>query len=338
MLAAEEAVAGEAFAAIGFQWSFSRAIQNLKRDVLSGELGRPLVLKTIVSFPRPDDYFHRNNWAGRLRTPDGTPVYDGPVNNAASHYLHNMLFLLGPDAHAAETPATVQAELYRANDIQSYDTAALRCRTDGGARLLFYATHAVPLPMGPVVHYEFERAVVTYEAETRAGFVARFRDGSVRRYGDPNVDRPMKIWQSIDAARHRRGRDAIACHVRIALPHALCVAAAHRSMPEISDFPESLVTVESFCGHPMRAVESLASALVQCYDLGILPSEHGGLPWSSPGRMISTTSILRKAQAQLDGIDPAANTNGNGHPRANTGLDHPAVALSADRPTPVARS
>ncbi|HET9664301.1 MAG TPA: Gfo/Idh/MocA family oxidoreductase, partial [Burkholderiales bacterium] len=67
--------------AIGYQWSFSRAIHALKRDILAGDFGRPLRLKTLATMPRSVEYFRRNDWAGRIRTDDGSLVYDSPANN-----------------------------------------------------------------------------------------------------------------------------------------------------------------------------------------------------------------------------------------------------------------
>ena len=37
------------FVGIGYQWSFSDAIQRLKKDILDGLLGKPLCLKTFIS-------------------------------------------------------------------------------------------------------------------------------------------------------------------------------------------------------------------------------------------------------------------------------------------------
>jgi predicted dehydrogenase len=322
MLAAERSARGRngggAFVAIGFQWSFSRAIQALKRDVLAGDFGRPLRLKTLATMPRTVEYFRRNDWAGRIRTDDGRLVYDSPANNAAAHYLHNMLYLLGSERHASARPATVQAELYRANDIQNYDTAAMRVTTEGGAELLFYTSHSVPIGMGPVARYEFEHATVYYEAETRGGFVARFRDGSIRRYDDPNADRYLKIWHSIDAVRTAK---PIPCGVRAASSHALAVAAAQLSAPHIRDFPKALVTHEHV-GHsataPMKCVTGLGSALVQCYDQAILPSEHGGLSWSAAGALIDLT-------AQRWSFDGEPETTDHGAAIPDLATAHPAA-------------
>ena len=52
--------------AIGYQWSFSAAIQKLKADVMSGVLGRPKRLKTLVLWPRDESYYSRNRWAGAI--------------------------------------------------------------------------------------------------------------------------------------------------------------------------------------------------------------------------------------------------------------------------------
>src|SRR2546421_227073 len=108
MLHAQKHASG--FVAIGFQWSFSQAVAALKRDIIGGVLGRPIQLKSIVFFPRPRGYFCRNDWAGRIRMPSGEGVLDSPVNNATSHYLHNMLYLLGASRQTSATPASVQAE------------------------------------------------------------------------------------------------------------------------------------------------------------------------------------------------------------------------------------
>ena len=47
-----------------------------------------------------------------------------------------MFFILGSGNSSDAYPAAVQAELYRARDIENYDTAALRCWTQGGVEIL----------------------------------------------------------------------------------------------------------------------------------------------------------------------------------------------------------
>ena len=129
--------------AIGYQWSFSSPIQRLKRDILAGGLGAPRRLRSVCLWPRDEVYYTRNDWAGRQRAADGSWILDSPVNNAMAHDLHNMLYLLGPSIDRSAQPVEIVAELYRANDIENFDTAALRVRTTSGAEVLFYGSHAI---------------------------------------------------------------------------------------------------------------------------------------------------------------------------------------------------
>lgn len=281
MIDAERRSAGR-FVSIGYQWSFSRSVQALKRDIIAGLLGRPIRMKCMAFFPRTVDYFRRNDWAGRTHMPGGEAVFDSPVNNATAHYLHNMFYLLGRTRETSAMPATVQAELYRANDIQNYDTAAVRSVTECGTELLFYTTHAAPTRQGPRCRYEFEDAVVEYDAGHVAGgeFIARFRDGRIRNYGQPNLDPGEKIWQSVDAARTG---DAVACGIPAAMGHARCVAAAQHSSPEITSFPRAMKQTLRSDGLDMICIDGLDQALRECFERAILPAEHPGAWWARAG-------------------------------------------------------
>jgi predicted dehydrogenase len=271
------------FAAIGYQWSFSQAVQALKRDILGGVFGAPVRMKTLVCFPRPLSYFNRNDWVGRILTDDGEAVLDSPVNNATAHYLHNMFYLLGKSRERSAMPVTVQAELYRANDIENYDTAAIRATADCGTEILFYTTHAVAERRGPMSRFEFERAIVEYDAGAAGQFVVRFNDGRVKSYGQPTLDRHEKIWQAVDSVRSGA---AIACDVHAALAHTTCVMAAQQST-SIEDFPLDLRKTIELDGEPMICVDGLYQELFDCYTLGMLPSAHGKRPWAKAGRVVS---------------------------------------------------
>jgi predicted dehydrogenase len=289
MAECERAAGPDKFAAIGYQWCFSDAVQALKRDILRGELGRAVRLKSICFFPRAVSYFSRNDWAGRLRTSGGEHVLDSPANNATAHYLQNMLYLLGGTRETAAMPTTVQAELYRANDIENYDTAALRATLASGCELLFYTTHAVPERLGPRCHFEFEHAVVEYDFLESPRFVARFRNGEVRDYGDPGRDRTQKIWQSIDAVRTGA---PVACGIRGATPHTVAVCAAQRSVPAIAAFPPSARHAHQINGETVICVDGLSDALNDCFARGILPAERGGLSWSHASRPVDCGELL----------------------------------------------
>jgi len=269
--------------AIGYQWSFSDAIQRLKADILAGRFGRPRRLRSITLWPRGSAYYSRNAWAGMQRDPGGRWVLDSPVNNACAHHLHNMLYVLGPERTLSATPMQVTAELYRANPIENYDSAALRVLTADGAELLFYVAHAVAQERGPEFVYEFERATVTYSQLDGATLRATLTDGTQIDYGQPDDGRQRKLWAVIDAIRNGT---PVPCGIEAASAHTRCVWAACASQPAITDFPEPLIRICHQPQNQIQWVEGLAETLGQCYDAGCLPSELG-IAWAKPGMPIS---------------------------------------------------
>ena len=280
--------AAERFVAVGYQWSFSAAIQSLKRDIIAGVLGTPKRFKASVLWPRTAEYYGRNNWAGAMRSVDGRWVLDSPVNNATAHYLHNLFFLLGDTVQSSAYPIEIQAELYHANPIQSCDTAALRCMTRNGVEILYYTSHALTETEGPTFTLEFEEATVTYQtnggSKSIAGpIVACSASGTEKVYGDPFADQREKIWQCVEAVREGT---SIACDIVAATPHICAVNGMHESMATIQSFPDELVRRAD----DLTWVVGLQEALQQCYAQNVLPAETGLYSWARAGRSVDLTA------------------------------------------------
>ena len=126
------------FLAVGYQWSYSNAIQKLKTDIQNGVFGRAQFLKSLVLWPRDRAYFTRSTgWAGKVFASNGKMIRDSIVNNATAHYIHNILYLLGNKTDAAMPATKVEATLLRTNDIQTFDTATVRFLLEDGAQGLF---------------------------------------------------------------------------------------------------------------------------------------------------------------------------------------------------------
>ena len=280
---------------VGYQWSFSAATEALKQDIRDGVFGKAIRLRAMCLTPRSDAYYNRNRWAGRIKTDQGDWVLDSPANNACSHQLHHMFYLLGATRETSARPATVQAELYRANPIENFDTAAIRCRVETGAEVLFYTTHAMPKGAGPECRLDFEEAEITYDGVGQSpAFRARFQSGEERNYGDPNSETLEKIRHCIEAVQHG---PPVACGIQAARSQTLCIDAARQSMPEIADFPKPLVmTKRDDTGGTVTYAQGLQEALMQCYEQAVLPSEMGGLTWAQAGSVIHS-----QAKQALDG-------------------------------------
>jgi predicted dehydrogenase len=279
---------------VGYQWSFSPAIQRLKRDISAGVLGEPRRLTTMVLWPRDEAYYLRNRWAGRRYTSQGVAVFDSPVNNACAHYLHNMLYVLGDQPTRSAAPAKVVAELYRANGVETYDTAAIRCWTAGGVEIVFLVSHSTRICRGPVFRFEFTEATVTYDEDCgelageeagggRGRIVATFKDGTTRDYGVPPDGTDMgKLWASIASARD--GVPTL-CGIEASFPQTQVAWAAQQSMPQVAAIPRELLRVEGINGKRRTWVQGLDGALVRCFEQNLLPSELGE-PWAVAGREV----------------------------------------------------
>ncbi len=278
MQAAEQSA--RKWVAVGYQWSFSTAIQSLKSDIRRGLFGLPRRLKCLYLWPRSEAYYRRNDWAGKIKDAEGRWILDSPVNNAMAHDLHNMLYVLGGERETAALPGRIEAELYRAHDIENFDTAAIRCTTTAGTEILFFVSHAAGVDTGPVFSYEFEGGEVT-AAGRDSEIIARIA-GVNKSCGIPDAEPLRKMWEAINSVK---GAALPACGLEAALGQVLAVNGAQDSQPDIHNFPRKLVSVRGEPGHREISVEGLADIFRECYKKNQLPSELGA-SWSRRGRLI----------------------------------------------------
>ena len=268
--------------AVGFQWSFTSPIRQLKAGILRGDFGKPLRFKSLCLWPRDESYYSRNDWAGRLRDDQGRWVLDSPVNNAMAHDLHNMLFLLGDTPTTSAHPVEVVAEAYRANPIENADTVAARVMARDGTEILFLGSHAVPDDHGPVFTLEFADAVIVYDAD-HASILADFKNAATRTYAPPDATpHEQKLWSCLASIADRQ---PMACGLAAARAHTLCVNGVQDSTGMSVDLPGDMIRTIGPAGNRLASSSELAVLLRACFRAGALPSELGA-PWARRGRRI----------------------------------------------------
>jgi predicted dehydrogenase len=127
---------------IPFNFIAEATRRELKERLLRGDFGRVERVTFCGVAPRATSYFDRAKWAGRLIL-DGQLVLDSCMGNAMAHKVHDALFWAGTGGvFSWGTPATVQAELYRAHKIEGADTVFCAAETDAGVQLRLFLTHA----------------------------------------------------------------------------------------------------------------------------------------------------------------------------------------------------
>ncbi len=237
---------------IGYQWSYSAAINSLKRDIISGKLGKCRSMKTMVLWKRDRAYYERGSrWAGKIALDDGTLIYDSIANNAAAHYLHNLLFLMG-DLNASAEPHDICAELYRANSIENFDSAKITFTLKNQAKALFLAAHPVDKNFEPVFEMDFDKGKVCYCAKRTADSIAlmpkEYTDyqnivfipekGEKTVYGDPFANDYLKLDCAIRLAMGDKSSSM--CSIEAAAVHTRLINHIQKNF-NIKNFDPSLI-------------------------------------------------------------------------------------------------
>jgi len=261
---------------VGFQWCYSEVTLELKRRILAGEFGKPVCLKSFVSWPRGWQYYTRGSgWAGKIKTAGGEPVHDSVASNATAHYIQNMLFLLGDSMEESAGLKNISVECYKANDIESFDTIAFRGEASG-AEVFYAASHAVNYQVDPVMYYEFEKAsiVVNFFSYDYFQCTVHHRDGKIENLGSAlaNGDKNKLLY----TAQSILGERDFICTAKTAKPITVFIDNIF-NQAQFNIFPGEFIVKDT--NEKRTYVKNLHLDLLRCFNLGKLPSELA-LPWA----------------------------------------------------------
>lgn len=262
---------------VGFQDVYDSTTIPLKRRLLSGELGEIRRATLYGCWPRNTAYFTRNNWAGAIRRGD-TWVLDSPVNNAMAHFLNITLFLMGQTEADSALPVGIEAELYRAAEIENYDTASIRVGLDSGSDCLVLLTHACRDYIDPVMEIHTDRGVVRRTKD----MVEVCLDGqpveSIQR------DQRMRTDMLEVFGRVTRGMaltDRAVASLGVARAHTLVVNGASQACA-IREVPESFVTVHHSGSEAVSCIPDIADSFKRCAASGQMLHEAGCYDFTQP--------------------------------------------------------
>lgn len=268
---------------IGFQMSYSEGIQNLKKTLLSGSLGQVKSCKSLTLFPRPYSYFQGRSWAGKKFATDGTPVWDSIGNNAAAHSLHNMLFLLGEAMEDSAKPVSCRGQLYRANEIETFDGLLAEFQIERqGERIPFayYGAHFIEETVNPVFEIETEKGKVVYSMdEDMVRFIEK--NGEEHMFGAAK-DHKSKLLEMAEAiALRKEGEEAVSlCTPKSTLGHAAAVELLNEMLPDVYCFSgEERKEVLMKQEQPGWVVEGFGGYIRNCYEKGEVDTYEGWNRW-----------------------------------------------------------
>lgn len=246
------------FVAVGFQDVYEPGTQWLKQQLLAGAIGQVESVRFLGIWPRGRAYFTRNNWAGRTKV-EGVAVLDSPLNNAFGHFvLLSLFFASGQEAGAAKALLD-GVELFRAHDIQSFDTAVVRAHTPKDVKLWFGVSHAAHETLEPEIVVQGSHGAAGWRYEREAWL--RDSEGRESHRPMPNMTITRRKMMAAVMRRLREPTMPI-CSTELAERHTAAVEAIQGASP-IRVFPAEKTTWGKVAGVSSLVpdVDGLARAL-----------------------------------------------------------------------------
>lgn len=133
---------------IGFQSLGSQALAAIDKLLQDGTIGTLQGIGATGRWVRDRAYYKRSRWAGK-RSLDGVDVVDGVATNPLAHAIATALRIAG--ARTVDDVASVETDLYRANDIEADDTSVIRIRTAAGLPITCALTLCASEPVEPYI-------------------------------------------------------------------------------------------------------------------------------------------------------------------------------------------
>lgn len=265
---------------VGFSYLVEPWRHPLKERLLAGEFGRLLSADALGCWQRSSSYFNRSPWAGKL-SQNGYLLLDSCFGNAMSHHVHNILFFAGSSGVSSwANIESVEAELYRANPIESTDTVLSEALTTEGIPLRVAMTHACSSQKITRERLLTEKA--TIEIFPGHHFEIRHHSGKVEH---EKIHQPMVVdnlrcyLDYLDGIQPRPLTTLSDCRSMVTWNALLYIAAGH-----IHDIPSSHLSLtenkekQTTC-HVITGIEETLKTF--CDD-GSFPSK-AQTPWGSRG-------------------------------------------------------
>ena len=261
---------------VGFQDMCVPSTLALKQSLIEGAYGKIRSISFLGLWPREHAYYRRNSWAGKSLL-NGKQINDNPVSNAFSHFLNLALFFAGGARDSSARVLNIETELFRTNEIETFDTAALRLHTDRGIPVHFYCSHSTGESYSPTIR-------ITTASETLEW---RYEDG-LYSLGKPDTRQPDLLLLKLPKREEARVTMLENCISRInGGLNPVCNAEAGilpLSITEllpglaVKKMDPSLIKRLSVPGGILLTIPGLSERLHLCHDTGLLPSELPGTP------------------------------------------------------------
>ncbi|MBN1350741.1 Gfo/Idh/MocA family oxidoreductase [candidate division KSB1 bacterium] len=287
--------ASDRYLAIAYQFTYSSSISLILNTIESGDFGKVNRIKVLIGWPRGWDYYRNKNWLGKLKI-ENRWVLDGPLSNATSHFLNNALMILHAKNHDTAIKH-VTAELYRANDIDSYDTCCLKAAMTDGAELLFVSTHAINKRIDPVMEIDTEKALISWnfiEEKTVIRYKGRNKKIFKERNTEEKYQNIFRDMVTVSSMRTRRPKATM----ELSRPQVLVSNLAFESAEGILTLPEEYLKTTTDKYGKKTIIKDMETIITRAYDENKLFSEIE-LSWAAGTKKVAAKGYANFPKSRI---------------------------------------
>lgn len=284
----------ERYLSIGYQFTYSSSISLILNTIESGKLGKVHHVKVMCGWSRDWEYYTKKNWIGQVSL-NGKWILDGPLVNENSHFLNNAMMVLNAANHGAEIKS-LKGELYRANDIESYDVCSLKAEMIDGAQLYFVASHAINTNIEPIMDIQCENGSIKWNFENEKTII-RYKDGHKKIFRERDAEQKYEnIFRDAIAASTTRTRRPKST-MEIARSQILVSNLAFESAEGIVTIPQKFLKSGNNKHRKKTYVKDMEEVLNQAYQNSSLLSEMD-IPWAQATAEVSGDSYTHFPQSK----------------------------------------
>lgn len=286
MLAAEQKAVKQTN--VGFNFIIEPVRQAIKERLIAGEFGPIQQLELTAFWPRPESYYTRAGWAGRLKV-NGRWVLDSCVTNAVSHNVHNMLFWAGKDGlYSWARPEWAQSQLLRTNAIESADTVFIKAGLETGAELRIGMSHATTGDHREQETIVCRDATIRYHINPRHEFTITWKDGHIETFNglpDPFEANQAAYAEYLLGKRKRPITRLADCSAFVELS-----TMAFAATGEIKTVTVAPITLDN---NVFRPIPNIDAELTQFCKTGIFPARIGNVSLTVNPPKADRSNMLR---------------------------------------------
>jgi predicted dehydrogenase len=258
---------------VGFQDIYRQEVRTVKQKLVNNEFGKVKAVKVAISSPRPENYYERNNWAGKLKAGDAV-INDSPANNACAHHLNLAMFFAGSEFEKSSGIKKAETDLFRAQNIESFDTISMRAETFNGTTLCYNVTHSGAEEQFFLFEIECEKCKIIFDYFKEFYAVDEdnreiFRIPSSIIRGRENM--AEKILARIE------NKNEFTCSLAIAGEHTRAIEKIHNEA-EIRQIPDKFIRNVLLKEKTHRTIMGIEQGILEAHKTGRILSELD-LPW-----------------------------------------------------------